>query len=70
MAETLKVTLLERHKLRQANLGRTKRVEQLYSYLASSTFSLHIRIVLGVRRKSWTGLCRKSEALPVFQGTE
>jgi transposase len=25
---------------------------------------------LGVRRKSWTGLCRKSEALPVFEGTE
>lgn len=44
IAETLKVTLLERHKLRQANLGRTKRVEQLYSYLASSTVSLRIRI--------------------------
>ena len=24
----------------------------------------------GVRRKTWTGLCRKSNALPVFQGTE
>ena len=24
----------------------------------------------GVRRKSWTGLCRDSETLPVFEGTE
>ena len=24
----------------------------------------------GVRQKSWTGLCRKPEALPVFDGTE
>ena len=24
----------------------------------------------GVRQKSWTGLCRKSEALSVFEGTE
>jgi hypothetical protein len=25
---------------------------------------------MGVRRKSWTGLCRKSEAHPVLDGTE
>jgi hypothetical protein len=24
----------------------------------------------GVRRKTWTGLCRKSEALSVFEGTQ
>ena len=25
---------------------------------------------LGVRTKTWTGLCRKPEAFPVFKGTE
>ena len=24
----------------------------------------------GVRRKSWTGLCRNSKAIPVFEGTK
>ena len=31
---------------------------------------LNMGFQLGVRRKTWTGLCRKSEALPVFGGTE
>ena len=26
--------------------------------------------IRGMRRKTWTGLCRKSKALPVFDGTE
>lgn len=45
MAETLRVILLEAHKLRQANVGRSEKVEQLYSYLASPTFSQRIRAV-------------------------
>lgn len=45
MAETLRVILLESHKLRQANVGRSEKVEQLYTYLASPTFSQRIRTV-------------------------
>lgn len=45
MAETLRVILLEAHKLRQANVGRSEKVEQLYCYLASPTFSQRIRTV-------------------------
>lgn len=46
MAETLRVILLETHKLRQANAGKTEKVEQLYAYLSSPTFSRRIRTVL------------------------
>lgn len=45
MAETLRVILLESHKLRQANAGRAEKVEQLYNYLSSPTFSQRIRTV-------------------------
>lgn len=31
---------------------------------------LDLLVQAGVRRKTWTGLCRKSEALSVFEGTE
>lgn len=46
MAETLRVILLETHKLRQANVGKSEKVEQLYAYLSSPTFSQRIRTVL------------------------
>jgi hypothetical protein len=43
MAETLRVILLESHKLRQANVGKSEKMDQLYDYLASPTFSQRIR---------------------------
>jgi hypothetical protein len=45
MAETLRVILLEAHKLRQANVGRGEKVEQLYNYIASAPFAQRIRTV-------------------------
>lgn len=46
MAETLRVILLESHKLRQANAGRGEKIEQLYNYLASPTFAQRVRTVI------------------------
>ena len=46
MAETLRVIILESHKLRQANVGRDEKIEQLYNYLASPTFAQRMRTVL------------------------
>lgn len=43
MAETLRVILLESHKLRQANIGKAEKMGQLYDYLASPSFSQRIR---------------------------
>jgi hypothetical protein len=72
MAETLRVILLESHKLRQANLGRTEKVEQLYNYLASPTFSQCIRTVfdtfstmqveLDAERRAMTRIWAKRQA--------
>ena len=46
MAETLRVILLESHKLRQANVGRDEKIEQLYNYVASPAFAQRMRTVL------------------------
>lgn len=46
MAETLRVILLEAHKLRQASTGKAEKVEALYNYLASPTFSQRMRTVM------------------------
>lgn len=46
MAETLRVILLECHKLRQANTGKNERIELLFNYLASPVFSQRMRTVL------------------------
>lgn len=46
MAETLRVILLESHKLRQANVGRDEKIEQLYNYLASPAFAQRMRTVI------------------------
>lgn len=46
MAETLRVIILESHKLRQANVGRDEKIEQLYNYLASPTFAQRMRTIL------------------------
>jgi hypothetical protein len=49
MAETLRVILLEAHKLRQANTGRSEKAELLYDYLAGASFSHRLRTVLDSR---------------------
>lgn len=46
MAETLRVILLESHKLRQANVGRDEKIEQLYNCLASPAFAQRMRTVI------------------------
>lgn len=45
MAETLRVILLETQKLRVASTGKAEKVELLYNYLASPTFSQRMRTV-------------------------
>lgn len=47
MAETLRVILLESHKVRQVHAGRDEKIEQLYNYLASPAFAQRMRTVLG-----------------------
>lgn len=46
MAETLRVILLEAHKLRQAHTGKAEKVVLLYNYLASANFSQRVRTML------------------------
>lgn len=46
MAETLRVILLETHKLRQANTGKAEKMELLYGYLTSPTFAQRVRTML------------------------
>lgn len=43
MAETLRIILLEAHRLRQVNTGQAEKVEQLYTYVSSPAFSQRIR---------------------------
>lgn len=45
MAETLRVILLETQKLRAAGTGKAEKIELLYNYLASPTFSQRMRAV-------------------------
>lgn len=45
MAETLRVVLIEVHKVRQAQNGRAEKVEMLYDYLSSAAFSQRMRTV-------------------------
>ncbi|QDL35947.1 DUF2130 domain-containing protein [Rhodoferax sediminis] len=63
MAETLRVILLETHKLRQANVGKSEKVEQLYAYLSSPTFSQRIRTVLDTFSGMQTDLDSERRAL-------
>lgn len=46
VAETLRVILLEAHKLKLVNTGRNEKMESLYNYLASTQFSQKIRTML------------------------
>lgn len=45
-AETLRVILLEAHKLKLINTGRNEKMESLYNYLASSQFAQKVRTML------------------------
>jgi hypothetical protein len=46
VAETLRVILLEAHKLKLVNTGRNEKMESLYNYLASAQFSQKVRTML------------------------
>lgn len=46
VAETLRVILLEAHKLKLINTGRNEKMESLYNYLASSQFAQKVRTML------------------------
>lgn len=46
MAETLRVILLEAHKLRTAQTDKGEKIEQLYNYLASAGFSQRVHSML------------------------
>ena len=46
LAETLRVILLESHKLKLVNTGRAEKMELLYNYLASPQFAQRVRTVL------------------------
>ena len=43
LAEALRATLIELHKLRQANLGRSEKMELLYNYLCSPQFTQRMK---------------------------
>lgn len=46
VAETLRIILLEAHKLKLVNTGRNEKMELLYNYLASSQFAQKVRTML------------------------
>jgi hypothetical protein len=46
LAEALRTTLLEMHKLRQANLGRSEKMELLYNYICSPQFAQRVKSVV------------------------
>jgi hypothetical protein len=45
LAEALRATLLEVHKQRQANLGRSEKMELLYNYICSAQFASRLKTV-------------------------
>jgi hypothetical protein len=46
LAEALRTTLLEMHKLRQANQGRSEKMELLYNYICSPQFAQRVKSVV------------------------
>lgn len=46
VAETLRVTLLEVHRLKLVNTGRSEKMEQLYNYLSGASFAQRVRTML------------------------
>ena len=63
MAETLRVILLEAHKLRQAATGQAEKVEQLYHYLSSARFSQRVRTMLDSFAAMQTDLMAEKRAM-------
>lgn len=45
LAESLRVMLIELHKQRQANLGRSEKAELVYSYICSSQFAQRVKSI-------------------------
>jgi len=45
MAETLRVVLLEAHKIRQANIGKSEKVDLIFDYLTSNAFAQRMNSV-------------------------
>lgn len=58
VAETLRVILLEAHKLRLVNTGRNEKMELLYNYLASAQFAQKVRTML----EAFEAMCNDLEA--------
>ena len=46
VAEALRATLMEMHKLRQANAGRSEKMELIYNYVCSSQFAQRMKAVV------------------------
>ncbi|MDF3010401.1 MAG: hypothetical protein K0S03_1197, partial [Burkholderiales bacterium] len=46
LAEALRATLLEMHKLRLANAGRSEKMELVYSYITSPQFAQRVRSIV------------------------
>jgi hypothetical protein len=63
MAETLRIILLEGHKLRQAHTGKAEKVELLYNYLASPNFSQRVRTMLESMRTMQQDLDAEKRAM-------
>jgi hypothetical protein len=72
LAEALRGTLLEMHKLRQANSGRSEKMELLYNYICSPQFAQRVKAVvdgfeamrqdLEAERNAMTRIWKKREA--------
>lgn len=71
VAEALRATLIEMHKLRQANAGRSEKMELLYNYVCSPQFAQRMKAVVdgfaGMRKelddekKAFTRIWQKRE---------
>jgi hypothetical protein len=46
LAQALRTTILELHKLRQANLGRSEKMELVYNYICSAQFAQRVKAVV------------------------
>jgi hypothetical protein len=71
VAEALRATLMEMHKLRQANAGRSEKMELIYNYVCSSQFAHRLKAVvdsvvamrteLDVERRAYVRIWQKRE---------
>lgn len=63
MAETLRVILLEGHRLKLVNTGRAEKMELLYNYLATGAFTHRIRTMLDAFAAMQSGLEKEKRAM-------